>query len=270
MAQSVKVPPKDKATKVGKGGSDEVIVNPNIDVTKSISEAVLDFTQRRARAMVMRRFKTKIQASKRRMKGRVAGTDKLMVRARHHAIEILRTKVAGDKGSQYASLSPSEKMQIDTKVEKRKGAIARIARKLLPQIRRDEMTRVRDAASGPKNESFVSPIDEAFHQMFHKDGRVKTDRRFKIYRRIKEDTQLIEAISGIIDEVGTDIEKQSTIISKASTKIESHPTQIARKSSSIMNKEQPADERLAKDRRNQFIRYESADVNAKFESLFNE
>ena len=67
---------------------------------------------------------------------------KLKQRARKAAIKIIRKKVAGQKGVNYANLNPGEKMLIDKKVEKKKAAIEKIAKRLLPQVRKQELSRL--------------------------------------------------------------------------------------------------------------------------------
>ena len=107
-----------------------------------LDEAVLSFAQRRQRAMTMRKYKSKIAAARKRMSKRVATKDRLQKKARKKAIAIIRGKVAGDKGKRYSELSTAEKMMIDQKVAKRKAVIDRIAKKLLPKVRRADIARV--------------------------------------------------------------------------------------------------------------------------------
>lgn len=111
----------------------------------------LNFQQRRKRAMVMRRMKVKIQRARERAARRLATTEKLKLRARRAAIKIVRRRVAGKLGMNYADLSASQKMQIDQKVAKRKGMIEKIARKILPAVRRKEIERYR-ARQAAKND----------------------------------------------------------------------------------------------------------------------
>ena len=107
-----------------------------------LDEAILSFAQRRQRAMTMRKYKSKIAAARKRMSKRVATKDRLQKKARKKAIAIIRGKVAGDKGKRYSELSTAEKMMIDQKVAKRKAVIDRIAKKLLPKVRRADIARV--------------------------------------------------------------------------------------------------------------------------------
>lgn len=104
--------------------------------------AVLDFSQRRKRALVMRRYERKMAAARARLRKRIADNKHLLKRARKKAIDIIRKKVAGERGLEYKDLSPSEKTMIDKRVQKRKNAIGKIAARLLPAVRKAEMQRV--------------------------------------------------------------------------------------------------------------------------------
>ena len=128
-------------------------------------DEALTIQQRRMRAITMRKFKSKIAQGRRRMAKKAATMDKLKSRARKAAIKIIRKKVAGKKGEKYATLSPSEKMLIDKRVAKKKSAIDRIAKKLLPQVRKADLAKL----SGKKstNEEFESfLVNEEFAQLF--------------------------------------------------------------------------------------------------------
>jgi hypothetical protein len=171
---------------------------------ETIEEAVLTIDQRRKRAIVMRRFERKMQASRERLRGRIADNKKLIGRARKQAIEIIRRKVAGEKGANYSDLPVSEKIAIDKRVEQRKGAIAKIAARLLSRVRQKEMQRVANLYK--VNEDFNSYLEETskprYHMMRSKDGKLKYDRRFRMFKHIvKEDIQTDHDIINIIDEI---------------------------------------------------------------------
>jgi len=128
-------------------------------------DEALTIQQRRMRAITMRKFKSKIAQGRRRMAKKAATMDKLKSRARKAAIKIIRKKVAGKKGEKYATLSPSEKMLIDKRVAKKKSAIDRIAKKLLPQVRKADLAKLSGKKSA--NEEFESFLfNEEFAQLF--------------------------------------------------------------------------------------------------------
>ena len=183
-----------------------------LEIEGLLNEAVLDLGQRRKRGLIMRRYKTKIMAARNRAKRKMAGTDALEIRARKAAINSIRKKVAGSKGADYANLSPSEKMMIDKRVAKRQKAIGRIARKLMPTVRKAERERFRSQNSN-KNEEFEAVFggeqkkQKTFHQLYNGDKTVKHDGRFKIYKQKKvtmEDTEYSDALA-LIEQVANDI-----------------------------------------------------------------
>jgi hypothetical protein len=180
---------------------------------------VLSFQQRRNRSLIMRKFRNKINSARKRLKLKAASTDMLNHRARQAAIKILRRKLAGKQGQNYANLNPSEKMVIDKKIEKKKAAIKKIAARLLPTVRRADLQRLASAELKPRDstpatktikkesvdiefdkflgESMINDEFEAlfeavemkqsvytkrYHQMFTKEGKIKLDKRFRAFR----------------------------------------------------------------------------------------
>ena len=187
-----------------------------------LDEAVLSFAQRRKRAMTLRRIAPRLKTARLRLAKRMASTDKLKKRARKQAIQIIRKKVAGQKGASYASLSPGEKIQIDKRVESRKGSIAKIAQKILAKVRKAEVARLRQATSGSKNEQFEAmlestnnPPTKRFHELYTKNKTVKTDKRFKMYKVKNEDVELIEMIESLSNEIYNSIELAESKIKNA-------------------------------------------------------
>lgn len=130
--------------------------------TEDLKEYVLSIDQRRKRALVMRRYETKMKMARERLKQRIASNQKLIGRSRKKAIDIIRKMVAGEKGLNYHDLSVSDKMAIDKRVEQRKGAIGKIAARLLPKVRQAEMKRVQ--LLHKTNESFEQLIEgDSYH-----------------------------------------------------------------------------------------------------------
>lgn len=118
---------------------------------------VLNLAQRRKRALSFRRAKSKILRGRKIAQRRMASKDKLKIRARRKAIQLIRRKVAGAKGLDYANLTPSEKEQIDKRVDQRKGAIAKIASRLMPKVTKAERERLKAFLSS-KNEEVSSDV----------------------------------------------------------------------------------------------------------------
>jgi len=167
----------------------------------------MSMQQRRARSLVMRKYKTKISAARRRMSKKAATIDTLKGRARKAAIKIIRKKIAGKKGEEYANLGPAEKMMIDKRVEKKKSAIDAIAKRLLPMVKRADLAKL----SKTKSESFDEKFDnfllneqeavvempqskytKRYHQMYNKEGMIKLDARFRAFRNKATSVELEE------------------------------------------------------------------------------
>jgi len=68
--------------------------------------------QRRKAALKMRRLRFRIARARKLKKKRMASTDMLVRRARRAARTFIRKRIAGKQGGMYASLSPSQKIQI--------------------------------------------------------------------------------------------------------------------------------------------------------------
>jgi len=154
----------EDAKKDKKSKKDEVLNKNVIEINpvlkeEEIDEAVLTFAQRRQRALSMRKNERKIEVARERLKNRVANNQHLVSRARKAAIKVLRKKLAGERGVNYESLPVADKITVDKLVDKRKGAIAKIAAKLLPKIRQAEFQRV---AAISKNNEMKEDIDSAF------------------------------------------------------------------------------------------------------------
>ena len=152
---------------------------------------VLDRQQRRQRAITMRRYKTKIANARKRSMRKAADSTKLEKRARKAAINAVRKKVAQKRGENYSQLDPAQKMLIDKKVAKRKNIIDRIAKKMLPQVRKQDRERLSAMRSKKMNEEFELFFEETtkrYHEARNKDGSIKLDGRFRAFKNkpIKE------------------------------------------------------------------------------------
>ena len=128
-------------------------------------EAVLSVAARRKRAMAFKKAKSKIMRGRKIAAKKMASPEKLKLRSRKKAIEVIRKKVAGAKGTDYKNLSPSEKMSIDKKVEKKKGLIAKIAKKQFQKVKQAEKERLAKVRQGPAKES----VNEEFENLIERE-----------------------------------------------------------------------------------------------------
>ena len=152
-------------------------------------EAVLSVAARRKRAMSFKKAKSKIMRGRKIAAKKMASPEKLKLRARKKAIEVIRKKVAGAKGTDYKNLSPSEKMSIDKKVEKKKGLIAKIAKKQFQGVKKAEKERLAKVRQGPAKES----VNEAVAPEVKKGDTItvsKSERQYKMGGVVDPKTKL--------------------------------------------------------------------------------
>lgn len=143
-------------------------LSEELEAYENLDEA-LSLQQRRQRAITMRRYKAKIAAARKRMARRPADQERLKKRAEKKARSMVRAKIAGEKGKNYQDLSPAEKSLIDDRVKKRSVMVARIAKKLLPKMKRSDMARIAGKT--------VEPIKEATTEVERLRAKQAADRR---------------------------------------------------------------------------------------------
>jgi len=107
-----------------------------------LTEKPLTPSQRIARSRQMKRIMPKIKKKREIAMRKKASPDQLKMRAQKKAIDVVRKKFVPD-GQDYASMSYAQKIQLDKKIEKKKGLIKKIAKKLMPQIKRAEGERLK-------------------------------------------------------------------------------------------------------------------------------
>ena len=103
-------------------------------------EEVLDIQTRMKMKASMRKNKAKIALGKRRAARKIADVERLKKRARRKARNAILNKIL--KGKDKSELSYGARASIEKRVNKRAALIQRMAKKLLPQVRkadRDKM-----------------------------------------------------------------------------------------------------------------------------------
>lgn len=113
-----------------------------------LDEAVLNLQQRVKRAQILRAHEKKVERARELAKKRHAPEKNLKKRAYAHARQLVRRRVAGQRGAEYEKLSPSEKMVIDRQLEKKQKAIQKLASRLLPRVRSAEQKRLSSFMKG--------------------------------------------------------------------------------------------------------------------------
>ena len=119
----------------------------------------LTLQQRIKRGRLMKRLAPKMQRLRKIRKFRMAPTERLQLRARKVARNMLRKRFAGEKGANYATLPPSQKITVDNLIAKKVTVIDRLAKRLLPIMRKKERERIRQARK-PKEEQFQKAFEQ--------------------------------------------------------------------------------------------------------------
>tara|TARA_R110002167_G_scaffold14241_4_gene58146 strand:- start:2683 stop:4809 length:2127 start_codon:yes stop_codon:yes gene_type:complete len=124
----------------------------DVEMDDILTEAPLTVQQRVAKGRVMKRLAPKMARARAKAAKRMAAPRQLKMRAQKAAMVAVRKKVAGDRGINYNNLSPNDKIAVDKLVAKKKGLVAKIAKKLLPIVRKKEQARLKALHS--KTEGF--------------------------------------------------------------------------------------------------------------------
>ena len=188
------------------------------EMAEELEENVLSLAQRRKRARTMKRYRAKIARGRRRAMKRPATKKRLQTRSRRDAIKVIRKRVARKSGVNYANLSPAQKMIVDKKVARRKKHVAKIAKRLMPQVRKRDLerrrTRSEDVQIHPAMlpHKVELPKKKRYHRMCDANGKLILDKRFKAFREkkgpyseeIDSDLHLLQLIEEIHDDVLTE------------------------------------------------------------------
>lgn len=121
--------------------------------------APLTIQQRMKKSRQMKRLAPRMKRLRQIKKFRMAPVERLQMRARKLAKNLLRKKFAGNKGGKYASLSPSEKITVDRLVANKGPVIDRLAKRMLPMMRKKEIARIRQARQ-TRSENVEKLIDD--------------------------------------------------------------------------------------------------------------
>jgi hypothetical protein len=149
---------------------DELSTNMKLSEEDEMSDEILeareplDLQQRRQRARVMKRFASRIARARERSKLRKASNEKLKVRARRKARNLLRKRFL--QGKVYDELSATQKVQVDKRLLKiPQTTLDRIATRQMPVVRKAEMQRLASlrGAASDKDEKKES-LDIAFER----------------------------------------------------------------------------------------------------------
>lgn len=168
-------------------------INEDYLVEDLINERVYTLMQRRKAAIKMRRLKYRVQRMRKLKRKRMATADMLTRRARRQARNLMRKRIAGPKGANYSALSPSEKMQIDKRIQSKLPIINKLAKRLMPKVKSAELVRLRAARSKKQesvNHSFQSFIGDLVNEGTSSDN----DRsRFSLQNYLNQTSEVSES-----------------------------------------------------------------------------
>ena len=110
-------------------------------VLEVIKEAPLTPMQRRKKAIIMKRLAPKIARKRKIAMRKKAGMEKIQGRANKAAREYMRQLFL--KGKKYIDLPLQARVNIDKKVEKKKTLMVKLAKRMIPVMRRKEIERLK-------------------------------------------------------------------------------------------------------------------------------
>lgn len=121
-------------------------------------EEAASLRTRLGRARNMKMNKNKLSRARSLARKRLAKTLQLRRRALKRARQNMRQRLAGERGKNYKTLSTSDKIAIDRMADKRKKQIVRMATRLAPRVKRDEIARLASIASGKRITNSTTPM----------------------------------------------------------------------------------------------------------------
>ena len=166
-------------------------VNEDFMVEELINERVYTLMQRRKAAIKMRRLKYRVQRMRKLKRKRMATADMLKRRARRQARNLMRKRIAGPKGANYNALSPSEKMQIDKRIQQKLPIINKLAKRLMPKVKSAELIRLRSARS--KKESWINSSFGSFISELYNEGTSEDNNRWSFQEYINQSSAIDES-----------------------------------------------------------------------------
>jgi hypothetical protein len=116
------------------------LINANEDEFESMIEA-LNMQQRMAAKRAFKKNKHKIERGRKKAEKRTASADVLAKRARKQARNNMLKKMTKDVGKD--ELSFAKRQEIEKRLDKKKSVIDRMAKKLIPHVRKAERERKR-------------------------------------------------------------------------------------------------------------------------------
>lgn len=161
---------------------------------------VLDLAQRKKRAMITKKNKNKLKIARRVAQRKKAPKRIIKKRAYAQARKIIRRKIAGKLGADYANLSPTQKMNVDKMIAGKQKIIKKLALRLIPRIEQQEAKRLQSFLHGKQLENLgkkemKEDLNEKFQGLIdgRQDERVKkaTEKKNQFIKFFKKFSDVI-------------------------------------------------------------------------------
>ena len=123
-------------------GDDQLAYNAK---KRKTQDEALTRQQRMAASRRMKKLANKIKIGKKKAAKKIASMDKLKKRANKQARELLLKKLTKGKGK--GDLSMARRQELEKKLDKKKAVIQKIAKKLLPKVRKAEIAKKKGGKS---------------------------------------------------------------------------------------------------------------------------
>lgn len=206
------LPAKLRSSKDGKAMYDKIREWGGINEEMSLDE-VLNMQQRMKRKIMMRRIKGKIKLGRKRAEKKMASTSKLKTRAKRQARELMRKKLAGKRAEKYKDLPYAARAEIDKKVAKKSQVIDKLAKRLLPKVRKAEQARLKkrhihsedieiyNAVNNVLNEIYIEEISEKVERNLQKKSEKygvtleELKERYISYKQFSSEQETFQAIN---------------------------------------------------------------------------
>ena len=103
------------------------------------TDEALSMAQRRAKSRQMKKYKTRLAMGRKKQAAKMADPARLKRRAQKAARAALAKKLT--KGIPKSELTPARKAEIEKRLDKMKQRVNRLAKKMLPAVRKKELAR---------------------------------------------------------------------------------------------------------------------------------
>jgi len=105
------------------------------------ADEALSMAARRKKAITMKKIQARLKVGRKKASMKVADKGRLEKRARKAARNAIAKKLT--KGVSKAELTPARKAEIEKRLDKMQGKVSRLAKKMLPKIRKSELEKKR-------------------------------------------------------------------------------------------------------------------------------